>query len=146
MLWLMEKFFWSASKKFWKDIDNIWKIAIGQRDVYTTGCVLDYVHFKSYYKMIAKTTNIRCWPESNTENQFYCKSRSRRTNGNVFHYWGTNPPLPPYQLYSNKKFFNRFSQLSFFHFHKIYIYMFWLNLDKCFAEGYEIWPFCGREV
>ena len=32
---------------------NIRKITIGQRDDYTTGCLLDYTCFKKYYKMIA---------------------------------------------------------------------------------------------
>ena len=32
---------------------NIRKIATGQRDDYTTGCLLDYTYFKKYYKMIA---------------------------------------------------------------------------------------------
>ena len=32
---------------------NIRKIAIGQGDDYTTGCLLDYNNFKKYYKMIA---------------------------------------------------------------------------------------------
>ena len=29
------------------------KIATGEGDDYTTGCLLDYVYFKNYYKMIA---------------------------------------------------------------------------------------------
>ena len=29
------------------------KIATGQGDDYTTGCLLDYIYFKKYYKMIA---------------------------------------------------------------------------------------------
>ena len=33
--------------------DNIRKIATGQGDDYTTVCLLDYVYFKKYYKMIA---------------------------------------------------------------------------------------------
>ena len=33
--------------------ENIWKIAIGQEDDYTTGCLLDYDYFKNYYNMIA---------------------------------------------------------------------------------------------
>ena len=33
--------------------ENIRKIAIGQKDDYTTGCLLDYTYFKKYYKMIA---------------------------------------------------------------------------------------------
>ena len=32
---------------------NIQKIAIGQGDDYTTGCLLDYIYFKDYYRMIA---------------------------------------------------------------------------------------------
>ena len=33
--------------------DNVRKIAIGQGDDYTTGCLLDYNYFNKYYKMIA---------------------------------------------------------------------------------------------
>ena len=33
--------------------DNIRKIATGQADDYTTGCLLDYLYFKNYYKLIA---------------------------------------------------------------------------------------------
>ena len=33
--------------------DNIQKIATGQGDHYTTGCVLDYKYFNNYYKIIA---------------------------------------------------------------------------------------------
>ena len=32
---------------------NIRKISTGQGDDYTTGCLLDYNYFSSYYKMIA---------------------------------------------------------------------------------------------
>ena len=32
--------------------DNIWKIATGQRDDYTTGCLLDYNHFNKHCKMM----------------------------------------------------------------------------------------------
>ena len=32
---------------------NIRKIATGQGDDETTGCLLDYIYFKKYYKMIA---------------------------------------------------------------------------------------------
>ena len=35
-----------------KTYDNIRKIATGKGDDYTTGCLLDYVYFKNYYKMI----------------------------------------------------------------------------------------------
>ena len=33
--------------------ENIRKVATGQGDYYTTGCLLDYTYFKKYYKMIA---------------------------------------------------------------------------------------------
>ena len=33
--------------------ENIRKIATGQGDDYTTGCLLDYAYFKDYYKMIS---------------------------------------------------------------------------------------------
>ena len=36
-----------------KTYDNIRKIAVGQGDGYTTGCLLDYPHCKKYYKLIA---------------------------------------------------------------------------------------------
>ena len=49
-----KKLFWLASKKWSKSISNkIRKITIGQRDDYTTGCLLDYLYFKNHYKMIA---------------------------------------------------------------------------------------------
>ena len=32
--------------------ENIRKIATGQGDDYKTGCSLDYIYFKNYYKMI----------------------------------------------------------------------------------------------
>ena len=35
-----------------KTCENIRKIATGQRDYYTTGCLLDYPYFKENYKMI----------------------------------------------------------------------------------------------
>ena len=37
--------------------ENIRKIAIGQGDDYTTGCLLDYTYFKKYYKIIAIDLN-----------------------------------------------------------------------------------------
>ena len=36
-----------------KTYKNIRKIATGTGDDYTTGCYLDYIYFKNYYKMIA---------------------------------------------------------------------------------------------
>ena len=36
-----------------KTYDNIRKIAKGQGDDYTGGCLLDYLYFKKYYKLIA---------------------------------------------------------------------------------------------
>ena len=36
-----------------KTYENITKIAAGQGNDHTTGCLLDYIYFKKYYKMIA---------------------------------------------------------------------------------------------
>ena len=36
-----------------KTNDSFRKIATGQGDDYTTGCLLEYNYFKEYYKMIA---------------------------------------------------------------------------------------------
>ena len=36
-----------------KTYDNIKKISTGKGDDYTTGCLLDYMHFKKFYKIIA---------------------------------------------------------------------------------------------
>ena len=33
--------------------ENIRKVPTGQGDDYTTGCLLDYIYFNNYYKMIA---------------------------------------------------------------------------------------------
>ena len=33
--------------------ENTRKMATGRGDDYTTGCLLDYIYFKKYYKMIA---------------------------------------------------------------------------------------------
>ena len=35
-----------------KTYDNIRKVVTGQGDDYTTDCLLDYIYFKNYYKMI----------------------------------------------------------------------------------------------
>ena len=46
-------FFDQPIKNNIKTYENIRKIAIGQGDHYTTGCLLDYNYFKKHYKMIA---------------------------------------------------------------------------------------------
>ena len=46
-------FFDQPIKNNLKTHDNIRKIATGQGDDYTTGCLLDYPYFKIYYKLIA---------------------------------------------------------------------------------------------
>ena len=46
-------FFDQPVKSDMRTYDNIRKIATGQGDDYTTGCLLDYNYFNNYYKMIA---------------------------------------------------------------------------------------------
>ena len=48
-----KNFFDQPIKNDKRTCDNIRKIATGQEDDYTTGCLLEYVYFKKYYKMIA---------------------------------------------------------------------------------------------
>ena len=40
-------------KNHLRTYDNVWKIAIGQGDDYTTGCLLHYNYFNKYYKLIS---------------------------------------------------------------------------------------------
>ena len=48
-----EKIFGQPVKNDLATYDNIKKIAVGQGDDYTTGCLLDYNYFKDYFKIIA---------------------------------------------------------------------------------------------
>ena len=52
-----ENFFDQPIKNNKITYDNIRKIATGQGDDYTTGCLLDYPYFKKTYKMIAVDLN-----------------------------------------------------------------------------------------
>ena len=45
--------FYQPINSMTKTYENIRKIATGQGDDYTTGCLLDYSYFKDHYKMIA---------------------------------------------------------------------------------------------
>ena len=47
----MEKSFCTASYTDLRTYDNIQKIATGQGDDYTTGCLQDYPYYKKYHKM-----------------------------------------------------------------------------------------------
>ena len=47
-----KNFFDQPVKSDMRAYDNICKIATGQLDDYTTGCLLDYNYFKEHYKMI----------------------------------------------------------------------------------------------
>ena len=44
-------FFDQTVKNNLRTYDNIRKIAAGQDDDYTTGCLLDYPYFTKYYKL-----------------------------------------------------------------------------------------------
>ena len=49
----VKNFFNQPIKSMTETYQNIRKIATGQGDDYTTGCLLDYSYFKDHYKMIA---------------------------------------------------------------------------------------------
>ena len=54
MLWLLEKnLFNHPVKNNLRICDNVRKIATGQEDDYTTGCLMHYFYFKHCYRMIA---------------------------------------------------------------------------------------------
>ena len=48
-----KNFFDQSINSMIKTYENIRKIATGQGDYYTTGCLLGYSYFKDHYKMIA---------------------------------------------------------------------------------------------
>ena len=48
-----QNFFDKPIRNDFKTYGNISKIATGQDDDYTTGCLLDWPYFKEYYKLIA---------------------------------------------------------------------------------------------
>ena len=51
MLWLINLFDQPINSNL-KTYENIRRIATGQGDDYTTGCLLDYSYFNNHYKMI----------------------------------------------------------------------------------------------
>ena len=74
-----------------KTYGNIWKTATGQGDDYTIGCLLDYLYFKTYFKIIAidlsKQQELDVDTKATQHIKFYWKSRSTRKHNNVFHIW-----------------------------------------------------------
>ena len=48
-----QKFFNQRVKNSLRTYDTIQKIATGQGDDYTAGCLLDYNYFQNYYKMVS---------------------------------------------------------------------------------------------
>ena len=70
--------------------ENIRKIATGQGDDYTTGCLLDYSYFKENYKMIAidlsKQQALDADPRAIQQITFYWRSKKKLfkfSQGNV---------------------------------------------------------------
>ena len=53
MIGLMVNFFDQPTNSNIKTYENIWGIATGKGDDYTTGCLLDYSYVKDHYKVIA---------------------------------------------------------------------------------------------
>ena len=74
-----ENFFDQLIKKNKVTYENIRKIATGQGDDYTTGCLLDYPYFMDTYKMIAvdliKQQALDADPRAIQQINFTCKSR-----------------------------------------------------------------------
>ena len=74
-----QSFFDQPAKNGLRTYDNIRKIETSQGGDYTIGCLLDYNHFKKYYKVIARDLSKRqefdADPKSKTVNEFYWKYR-----------------------------------------------------------------------
>ena len=56
---MVKNFFDQPINNNFKTYENIRKIATGQGDNYTTGCLLDYSYFNKNYKMIALDLSIQ---------------------------------------------------------------------------------------
>ena len=65
-------FFDQPVKNNLRTYDNNRKITVGQRDNYTTGCLLNYPNFKNYCKMIA--TDLSKLQELHANPKQYSKS------------------------------------------------------------------------
>ena len=87
---MVKTFFFGQPKT--NDIETYENIntATGQRDDYTTGCLLDYPYFKENYKMIAmdlsKQQALDADPRAIQQINFTAKFRQSRIY-NVLHYW-----------------------------------------------------------
>ena len=73
--------------------ENIWKIATGQEDDYTTVCLLDYPYFNELYKLIAidlsEQQALDADPKAIQQISFTGNILRAKgvTSNNVFHHW-----------------------------------------------------------
>ena len=76
-------------KNDFKTFDNIRVISMGQGDDYTVGCLLDYLYFKKYYKLIkinlSKQKKLEADPKAIQQIKLTRNLDSRRFN-NFFYY------------------------------------------------------------
>ena len=79
-------FFHQSEKKNTRTFEPIRKVATGQGDNYTTGCLPDYIYFKNYYKIIALDLSKQqaLDTDPNQYRKLYWKSRKQFVN--IFHY------------------------------------------------------------
>ena len=84
-----ENFFDKPIKNDKVTYENIRKIATGQGDDYTTGCLLDFLYFKDSYKMIAvdlsKQQALDVDPRVNMQINLTVIFRESRQHKNLFH-------------------------------------------------------------
>ena len=106
----MEKNFFDQPVKNNKiTYENIRKIATGQGDDYTTGCLLDYTYFKKYYKMIAvdlrKQQALDADPKTIQQINFTA-NLGRAGNISLFHSWRSEKNCPRLFTRNCKSFVN----------------------------------------
>ena len=85
-----KKFFDQPINSKRKTYENIRRIATGQGDDSTTGCLLDYSYFKENYKMIAidlsKQESLDADPRAIEQINFTANLDRAGKNNNVLHY------------------------------------------------------------
>ena len=83
---MVEIFFDQPIYSVTKTYENIRRIATGQGDGYTTGCLLDYTYFKENYKMIAVDLSKQQVLDADPRAIQQINFRKGRKYNNVFYY------------------------------------------------------------
>ena len=81
-----KKFLDQRVKNYKVTYENIRQIAAGQGYDYVTGCLLDYIHFKNYYKMIAVDLSKQQVLDDSTNQQINFTANLDKTGNTRFYF------------------------------------------------------------